>query len=108
MIPDDQAAWIETEKGIVVLFGCAHAGVVNTLDYISHHLWERHFHAVIGGLHLRDASRYRIAQTAKTLNHYSVDFLALGHCTGVPATESLADACNGNVVQLSTGTVLCL
>ena len=104
-IPDDQALWIETKKGIVVLLGCAHAGVVNTLDHISRNLGEKHFHAVIGGLHLRDAGRDRIVQTAKALNRYRVDLLAVGHCTGDSAIECLAGQYDGNIEQLTVGTV---
>ncbi|MFH0964025.1 MAG: MBL fold metallo-hydrolase, partial [Planctomycetota bacterium] len=105
-ITDDQALWIETKNGIVVLVGCAHAGVVNTLDDISRHLGTKRFRAVIGGLHLRRAKKVRLRRTAQALNRYRVSLLAAGHCTGPSAIEYLARHCDGKVAQLSSGTVL--
>jgi len=102
-IPDDQALWIETKRGIVVVLGCAHAGVVNTLDQIREHLGERRFRAVIGGLHLRRAGRHRIARTVQALNDYGVGLLAVGHCTGQAFPGGQYD---GKAEQLLGGTVL--
>ena len=54
-ILDDQGLYADTDLGLVVILGCAHAGVVNTLDYIRH-ITGRPIHAVLGGTHLVNAS----------------------------------------------------
>jgi len=90
-INDDQAAWIETEKGIVVLLGCGHAGVVNTLDYVSKLSGANRFHAVIGGMHLLNASPERMDATIAALKQYQVQLLAPCHCTGDTVMPLLAE-----------------
>ena len=91
MIPDDQALWIQTPSGPVVLLGCAHAGVVNTLDYISQLTGARTFHAVIGGMHLGKAGPERLAATAEALRRYEVSIVGPMHCTGAQAATFLAE-----------------
>ena len=49
---DDQALFFDTADGLVVLLGCAHSGVVNTLEYIRHLTGGRPIHTVLGGMHL--------------------------------------------------------
>jgi 7,8-dihydropterin-6-yl-methyl-4-(beta-D-ribofuranosyl)aminobenzene 5'-phosphate synthase len=72
-----------------VLLGCAHAGVVNTLDYIAELTGQDRFHAVIGGMHLQRASPERLAQTVAALRRYRVGKLVPGHCTGGAACARL-------------------
>ncbi|MEI8194481.1 MAG: MBL fold metallo-hydrolase [Phycisphaerae bacterium] len=80
-ILDDQALYLDTEAGIVVLLGCAHAGVVNTLDYIRM-ITARPIHAVLGGTHLINASPQRMAQTIAALRDLNLQLIAPAHCTG--------------------------
>lgn len=101
---DDQALWIATGSGIVAVFGCAHAGVVNSLDYMSRLLRLNRFRAVIGGLHLQGAGTERITRTAEALDQYHLELLATGHCTG----SDLANQYRGTKKQLVAGMVLCL
>jgi len=81
-IMDDQAMWLDTLQGIVVLLGCAHAGVVNTLDYIAKLTGATAIYAVIGGMHLLNTSDDRLKETAEAFVNYHVQLLAPCHCTG--------------------------
>jgi 7,8-dihydropterin-6-yl-methyl-4-(beta-D-ribofuranosyl)aminobenzene 5'-phosphate synthase len=85
---DDQAAFVETGAGPVVLLGCAHAGVVNTLLRVES-LAKGPIHAVIGGMHLAGAGPERIAATVRALAEREVRRVVPCHCTGLPATASL-------------------
>ncbi|MFH1024709.1 MAG: MBL fold metallo-hydrolase [Planctomycetota bacterium] len=105
LIPDDQAVWVETEKGIVVLCGCAHAGVVNTLEQVRRETGNGLIHAVVGGLHLRGAGRDRIVRTVEALNRFGVRRLAAGHCTGEEAQACFAECFEGVLEPLSAGSV---
>ena len=60
---DDQAMFFETAKGLVVLLGCAHAGVINTLKHIQAATGQAHIHAVLGGMHLLAAGERRMTET---------------------------------------------
>jgi len=86
-IPDDQALLARTERGLVVLCGCAHAGLVNTLDYVTDLAGADAVQAVIGGLHLGRASPERLERTAEAIQRYGVQVLGPAHCTGPEAVR---------------------
>lgn len=82
-IVDDQALWFVTPKGLVILFGCAHAGVVNTIRHCMEVSGVTTIHALIGGFHLLNASEARLEETYRFLESCSADIVAPCHCTGV-------------------------
>ena len=86
-ILDDQSLWIETERGVSILLGCAHAGVMNILGYIAELAEVETFHTVLGGMHLLHASPERIIQTEAALHRYQLESLIPGHCTGEHVVE---------------------
>ena len=89
---DDQAIFAETRKGIVILLGCAHSGVVNTLDYVAKLTSRNRIYAVIGGMHLLNASDERISCTVDALKQYKVQKISPAHCTGDKAVEKIRSA----------------
>ena len=100
---DDQAMFFEAAAGTVVLLGCAHAGVINTLRYIRQLTLNRPIHAVMGGMHLVNASRERIDRTVEALRQFNAACLAPAHCTGTAATAKLAAALAGKCLPCHTG-----
>jgi 7,8-dihydropterin-6-yl-methyl-4-(beta-D-ribofuranosyl)aminobenzene 5'-phosphate synthase len=88
-LEDDQSVFFDTLEGTVVLLGCAHSGVINTLRYIRQLTAGRPVRAVIGGMHLGTASPVRIERTIEEFQRIGVQQLAPGHCTGMPATVAL-------------------
>jgi len=86
---DDQALYFDTQKGLVVLLGCGHAGVVNTLEYIRHITGGRPIHAILGGLHLLAAGPERMEKTIAVFRRLDIRRLAPAHCTGLPALAQL-------------------
>lgn len=100
---DDQSLFFETRDGIVVLLGCAHSGVINTLRYIGELSGGRPIHAVIGGMHMVDASSERIARTVDELRRLRVEVLAPAHCTGMSATAALWTTFPNNCVACHAG-----
>lgn len=103
-ITDDQAIWLETAEGIVVLLGCAHSGVVNTLDYVAGLTGATEIRAVIGGMHLLNASEERLAATMDALNRHRVRLLAPCHCTGEAPAALLAARFPAQHVQAGAGS----
>lgn len=88
-IGDDQALFFSTAEGTVVLLGCAHAGVINTLETVQGLTGGRPVHTVIGGMHLRSASPARLAWTVSALRRFGVGRLLPTHCTGTAAAAAL-------------------
>ena len=103
---DDQALYIESTDGVVVLAGCAHAGLVNTLDYVSELTGEKRIHAVFGGFHLVRASDERITRTMEALRRYDVRRVGPAHCTGLFATARILAAFPDRFVTMACGTRL--
>jgi len=105
-ITDDQAMFAETAAGLVVILGCAHAGVVNTLDYIAKLADRREIHAVVGGMHLAAAADSRIVATLDAFERYHVQVIAPMHCTGPAATRTIWSRFPGRCADLSAGQTM--
>jgi 7,8-dihydropterin-6-yl-methyl-4-(beta-D-ribofuranosyl)aminobenzene 5'-phosphate synthase len=91
-ILDDQALFYESEQSIVILLGCAHAGVINTVSYIRALTRGKPIHAVIGGMHLGNASSARLKLTREALRQMGVGYVCPAHCTGACACADLRNA----------------
>jgi 7,8-dihydropterin-6-yl-methyl-4-(beta-D-ribofuranosyl)aminobenzene 5'-phosphate synthase len=103
---DDQAIYMNTSAGTLVLLGCAHAGVINTLDAIRRLTGSRPFYAVLGGMHLNSASPERLAWTIDALRRFSIEKLYPAHCTGMEATAALWAAFPDRCFPCNVGTSL--
>lgn len=103
-IIDDQAVYLETSHGLVVLLGCAHAGVVNTLDYICTLTGANCIHAVLGGMHLLNANEDRLERTIRRLRELEVQRVGLAHCTGFAAMARLYHELPNRCFHCVTGT----
>ncbi len=105
-ILDDQAAFIETPAGTVVILGCAHAGVINTLMHIQSLTNGRPIHTVIGGMHLLNASAERMDKTVAELRRLDVKRLLPCHCTGFAAMARLWNEFPGRCATCPVGTAV--
>lgn len=103
-LTDDQSLYFESIHGTVVLLGCAHAGVINTLQYVQQLTHHRPIHAVLGGMHLVDASAHRVQRTIAALRTLNMDQLGPAHCTGQAATASLWHAFGERCVACHVGS----
>lgn len=100
---DDQALFVRTPTGTVVILGCAHAGVINTLDYIRHLTGGQPLHTILGGMHLHSASDERIAWTMNKLQQFSIERFYPMHCTGTKAVAALWTAFPGRCCPCGVG-----
>lgn len=87
---DDRALIIKTDQGLVVILGCAHRGIINTLYHARELTGVELVHTVVGGTHLIRASEERVLLTAAALKELGVQRLGVSHCTGMPAAMMLA------------------
>ncbi|RKY11174.1 MAG: MBL fold metallo-hydrolase [Planctomycetota bacterium] len=101
---DDQALFIESPKGLIIVLGCAHAGVVNTLHRIADLSRRKNFYAVMGGMHLLHASKERIERTQTVFREYNLQKIGPAHCTGGKAVEKFKKAFPSQCFVCSVGT----
>jgi len=90
LLADDLALVIDTEFGLVVILGCAHRGIVNTLHHAQSLTGKELVYAAIGGTHLFRASGERIEKTIADLKEMGIQKLGVSHCTGFLASSRLA------------------
>lgn len=103
-IKDDLSLVIRIEKkGIAVITGCSHAGIVNIVQQAIRLTGERKIRAVIGGFHLIDADEDRIRKTAKALMDLNVESLYVGHCTGLKGEAVLLQLFKDRLCKLHSG-----
>jgi 7,8-dihydropterin-6-yl-methyl-4-(beta-D-ribofuranosyl)aminobenzene 5'-phosphate synthase len=88
-IIDDQSLVIVTKKGLLLLLGCCHAGVINTVEYARAQTGVEEIYGIVGGCHLAFSSRVQIDSTIKTLKRYGLKKICAGHCTGFEASALL-------------------
>jgi 7,8-dihydropterin-6-yl-methyl-4-(beta-D-ribofuranosyl)aminobenzene 5'-phosphate synthase len=104
-IPEDQSLVLNTVKGLVIVTGCGHAGIVNIATFTEKHFDSKPIHGIVGGLHLFAASDDQIDWTAAKLREYRVANLLAAHCTGIEATFRLRQDLALNRATATTGTV---
>jgi 7,8-dihydropterin-6-yl-methyl-4-(beta-D-ribofuranosyl)aminobenzene 5'-phosphate synthase len=90
-VPEDMALVIQTDQGLVILFGCGHAGVINTLEHVRKTIDPAGVKAIIGGLHLFSADDAHLAWTASQLKRFGVQQLLGAHCTGIEAVYRIRE-----------------
>jgi 7,8-dihydropterin-6-yl-methyl-4-(beta-D-ribofuranosyl)aminobenzene 5'-phosphate synthase len=105
-VVDDQGLVIETSRGLFVVLGCSHAGVVNTLNYASEKTGCYRFHTVMGGFHLSGASEVQVSSTIHALESFEIERIGAGHCTGQKAIWEFAQAFGDRFFLCNVGTTV--
>lgn len=93
-------------KGLVIVVGCSHAGIVNIVNHIRETTGIDRIEGIIGGLHLIEAGAERIRKTAEALKEINPGWVAAGHCTGFRACVELAAALGDRFQQLHAGKIV--
>ncbi len=102
-IPDDLSLFFLTSRGIVLVCGCCHSGIINTIRSLQQNIPDIPIVSVIGGLHLVNASEERISGTIAGLGKVMKPLLYPCHCTGDIAASALHHAYPERVVPVYTG-----
>lgn len=90
-IPEDQSLVLDTEQGLVLVAGCGHAGLINTLEMARKQVREAPVHAAIGGFHLFSSDEKTLEWTAGKLREMKLGYLSGGHCTGIESLHRLRE-----------------
>jgi 7,8-dihydropterin-6-yl-methyl-4-(beta-D-ribofuranosyl)aminobenzene 5'-phosphate synthase len=84
-VPEDQSVVLDTDRGLVLVSGCGHAGVVNTVEFARRRLRDAPLYAAIGGFHLFPLDDAKLAWTAAALKRAGLQQFVGAHCTGIEA-----------------------
>jgi 7,8-dihydropterin-6-yl-methyl-4-(beta-D-ribofuranosyl)aminobenzene 5'-phosphate synthase len=102
---DDLSVVLKAKGGLVLVCGCCHAGLLNTMAQVRSS-FGRNPAAIVGGTHLRDTSAATLDHVAQELRRCGSSRLWLGHCTGEQAFHTLQQAFGDRVSLCQAGTVL--
>ena len=107
-LADDLSLVIDTEQGLIVILGCAHRGVINTLHHAQKLTGQKLIHTVIGGVHLFRASEKQLELTVRALKEMEIKKLGVSHCAGFYASARLAREFGDVFFLNNAGTCLTL
>lgn len=103
---DDQSLYIAGPDGLVLLLGCAHAGVGNIMHHALQLTGQGRIQALVGGTHLGPAGEDQFRESLAALRRHGVQRLALGHCTGLARAAQLQAAFEGRCSFAAAGSIL--
>ena len=99
----EQAVVVNTPKGISVVTGCAHPGIVRILQKVRHQFPSIPFYAVLGGFHLGHETDRQVQEIIKQFKAFGIKKVAPAHCTGEPAMNLFRKEYGNDYIQLGVG-----
>lgn len=102
----EQAVFLKTSKGTVVITGCAHPGILRIIETVKNILPDDKIALVMGGFHLLDDTDEDILKIIMQFKTMGVRYAAASHCSGQNARELFAHEYKENFIQLGAGKVI--
>jgi 7,8-dihydropterin-6-yl-methyl-4-(beta-D-ribofuranosyl)aminobenzene 5'-phosphate synthase len=103
---DDQSLVIETRKGLILILGCAHSGLVNIINHVIDKTGKEKFHAILGGTHLDFLTPAQLEETIGVLKKMEIERMGASHCTGMKAAFRLHQEFGDRFFYGCVGSVL--
>ena len=104
-LKDDQSLFIKSDKGLIIVSGCAHRGIVNTITHAQQLTGCDDVYAIVGGIHLFSASERRVRLTLEEIKRLDVQRIGVSHCTGAGASAFLAQELGDRFFFNQAGTI---
>jgi 7,8-dihydropterin-6-yl-methyl-4-(beta-D-ribofuranosyl)aminobenzene 5'-phosphate synthase len=105
---DDQSLVLDTEKGFILILGCAHSGMINIINHVVKQTGKERFHAILGGTHLDFLTPEQLEESIKSLKKMEIEKIGVSHCTGMRAAfrlhhefgDRFSYGCVGSVLEI--------
>ena len=107
-VPEDMSLVIRTKDGLVLLSGCGHSGIINTIKMVRDHLQQESVYVAMGGFHLFANSDEQLKWTAAELKKAGIRYFMGAHCTGIEPVYQIREEAGlkrGECVVGSVGSV---
>lgn len=105
-VEDEIGLGIVTKKGLVVIAGCSHPGIVSMIQKAVNISGVEKVYAIVGGFHLISAGDERILRTVKKLKEYGPEKVYTGHCTGLKAEAVFLEQFGERFEKLHAGKII--
>ena len=106
IFPDDQSLILESEKGLILILGCAHSGMINIIQHVIHHRKREDFYAILGGTHLDFLTPEQLEESIHSLKTIGFERIGVSHCTGMRAAFRVQQEFGDRFFQGCVGSVL--
>jgi 7,8-dihydropterin-6-yl-methyl-4-(beta-D-ribofuranosyl)aminobenzene 5'-phosphate synthase len=103
---DDQSLVIDTKKGLVLILGCAHSGMINIIHHVINKMRKDKFHAILGGTHLDFLTPEQLEESIKSLKKIGIEKIGVSHCTGMRAAFRLQQEFGARFFYGCVGSIL--
>ena len=105
---DDQSLILESKKGLILVLGCAHSGMINIIHHVINKTGKEKFYAILGGTHLDFLTPEQLEESIKSLKKMEIEKIGVSHCTGMRAAfrfhQEFGDrffyGCVGSVLEI--------
>jgi 7,8-dihydropterin-6-yl-methyl-4-(beta-D-ribofuranosyl)aminobenzene 5'-phosphate synthase len=87
---DDQSLVLDTPKGLLIILGCAHSGMINTINHVMEKTGREKIYALLGGTHLQFLTPEQLEESIEAIKRVGVEHMGVSHCTGMRASMRLA------------------
>ena len=104
-IPEDMSLVMDTAEGLVLISGCGHAGIINTIEHARASVRKAPVHSAIGGFHLLIADDAKLNWTADKLKEFGLGSLMGAHCTGIEAVYRIRERAGLDRARVVVGAV---
>jgi 7,8-dihydropterin-6-yl-methyl-4-(beta-D-ribofuranosyl)aminobenzene 5'-phosphate synthase len=106
--PDDQSLILDSEKGLILILGCAHSGMINIIHHVMDQTGKETFHAILGGTHLDFLTSEQLEESMTFLKKMKIEKIGVSHCTGMRAAcrlhqefgDRFSYGCVGSVLEI--------
>jgi len=103
---DDQSLILTTERGFILILGCAHSGMINIIQHVIAKTGKEKFHAILGGTHLDFLTPEQLEESIRTLKKLEIEKIGVSHCTGMRAAFRLHQEFDDRFFYGCVGSVL--
>jgi len=103
---DDQSLIMESEKGFILVLGCAHSGMINIIHHVINKTGKQKFYAILGGTHLDFLTPEQLEESIKALKKMNIERIGVSHCTGMKAACRLLQEFGDRYFYGCVGSVL--
>lgn len=105
-IIDDQTLILNTQRGLFIILGCSHSGLINIINYIIEKTRISHIHTIIGGTHLGPVSQEMREESIRALRQFDIERIGVSHCTGLEVSTRLSQEFGSRFFFCNVGAVI--
>jgi 7,8-dihydropterin-6-yl-methyl-4-(beta-D-ribofuranosyl)aminobenzene 5'-phosphate synthase len=101
----EQALVLKTDKGLTIMTGCAHPGIINIVEYVTANI-KKNIYLIMGGFHLLKKSVSEIKNINDTFHQLSIEHIGPSHCTGEEAIAIFKESFKANCIDIKVGKTI--